>query len=191
MKNFLERFLVPVVFLAVFIVTISALQANKKLLEHADREIVNQAVDLLEQASLDEISKHIDSHYWDAENISENSKVLAAYKEQLSAFGSLKKRHAAIFSVRSARIPEKNGAMSDIFVIHADFDNGKMIYTIGFTLDGMDNQKNWQIDRLTVNALPQHVAENQAAKNEYKISILCSEEKGIEKKCRKDKSLKG
>ena len=188
----IKRFLVPVVFLAVFFVTISALQAHKLLLENSHRDVLAQAVTLIEQGSSDDIAKHIDSHYWDAENNQANRQVIESYKQQLANFGALKKHHRAVFSVRSERIPEHDDASADIYIVHADYAKGEMIYTLGLVnehgaMDAKDNSSvsQWQLDRLSITSLNYAPGENQSEKIEYKLSLLCSEEKGISKKCRK------
>jgi len=185
MIDFLKRFLVPVVFLAVFFVTISALQAHKKLRESKARASVTQAVDLLEQASIDDIAQRLDSHYWDQENQDNNRASLVAYKDKLAQAGNLLKRGKPIFSVRSERIPAHDDVQSDVYIVHAKHKNGEMIYTLGLLSDSSEKSANWKMDRLSVDYISHNVKENEEEKFDYKLSILCSKEKGIEKKCRK------
>jgi len=183
MRELLKRLLVPGAFLAIFIVTISALQAQKNNFEHARRDSVIAAVSLLEHGSIEDISRHFESGYWDGENSEANRKVIDAYKEQLTRMGRRTIRYAPVFSVRSERIPTQADMTSDIYIMHVDYEKGEMIYTLGVVNSESSSAANWVADRLTIAVLPQ--AEG-ADKSEFKLSILCSEEKKISKKCRKN-----
>lgn len=190
---FLKRFIFPVVFLAAFVVTIGSLQAHKLLLQKARKPDIKQVVDLLQHGDLEALAQRIDSHYWDTENNDKNQRVLNAYKERLANMGAFKKRHAPVFSVRSASIPEHKHLNSDVYIVHADYERGEFIYTFGIrekdpSLNANPNAKNdsaWEVDRLTIDAVNPNANEDQTDKVEYKLSLLCSETKGITKKCRK------
>jgi len=190
--NFIKRFLVPVVFLAVFIVTLSAMQAQKALLENKRSETVKQALQLLETGSVDEVFRHIDSHYSDAENLEHNRKQLEDFRIQRMKFGQSSKQLDAVFSVRSARIPEKENMTSDVYITRKIYERGEIIYTIGVvnsdatSIPQSDNQQ-WQLDRVIISLFPSTPDDdNQAISNStLNFSVLCSEEKHVDKKCRK------
>jgi len=185
MMDFLKRFLVPVVFLVVFFVTISALQTHKALRESNAKAPVTQAIELLEQKNVEQIAQRMDSHYWDADNKEQNQSSLLGYKDKLSQAGKLIKLGKPIFSVRSESIPAHDGTQSDIYIVHAKHENGEMIYTLGFLDEETEISANWKIDRLSVDYISHDKIGDEAEKSEYKLSILCSKDKGIEKKCRK------
>jgi len=90
------------------------------------------------------------------------------------------KRHAGDMgdSTRSG----SSDKLADVFIVHADSPAIKYIYTFGLIGD----DKNWMMDRLTIVANDyQPLNEEETPPSEFKISILCDEAKGIEKRCRK------
>lgn len=179
----IKRFALPIAFLVAFFLSVSALYTDKALLESKGKDVVRQALDLLEQHSVEDILRHVDGHYTDAENLAGTTEVISGYKQKLSKFAGLKKRQAALFSARSATLPLQSDNNADIFIVHADYEKGQLSYTLGIVRD----KGTWYIDRLSILANDYFPDDQTSPESTYKITVFCNEEKGIKHKCHKPK----